>query len=117
MEVVPLPDADAVAAVAADIVEALVRRRPDCVLGLATGASPLPAYRELVRRRRAGGPAYDRVTALLLDEYVGLPAGHEQRYRVTIARELTDPLGIPDARVHGPDPSRPLDAGPARTRP
>ena len=40
----------------------------------------------------------------LLDEYVGLPAGHPQTYRATIARELLDALGIDDERVHGPDP-------------
>jgi glucosamine-6-phosphate deaminase len=113
MEVVPLGDEDAVGAVAADIVESLVRSRPDCVLGLATGSSPVPAYRELIRRRGTGGPSYDAVTAFLLDEYVGLPAGHPQSYRATIARELTDPLGIPPGRVHGPDPALLPDAGPA----
>ncbi len=113
MEVVPLPDAAAVAEVAADVVETLARTRPDCVLGLATGSSPLPAYRELVRRRNAGGPSYDGVTAFLLDEYVGLPPTHPQSYRATIARELTDPLGIPAGRVHGPDPELLPDAGPA----
>lgn len=113
MEVVPLPDADAVATLAADIVEALVRARPECVLGLATGSSPVPAYRDLIRRRRAGGPSYARVTGFLLDEYVGLPDGHPGSYRATIARDLTDPLGIPADRVHGPDPSRLPGAGPA----
>jgi glucosamine-6-phosphate deaminase len=45
------------------------------------------------------------VTCFNLDEYVGLPAGHEQSYRATIARELTDGLGIAPDRVNGPDPS------------
>ncbi|MDT3438200.1 glucosamine-6-phosphate deaminase [Pseudofrankia sp. BMG5.37] len=105
MEVVPLTTAGGVAALAADVVEALVRRRPAAVLGLATGSSPLPAYQELIRRRRAGaGPSYGEVTCFNLDEYVGLPPDHEQSYRATIARELTDGLGIDPARVHGPDP-------------
>ena len=51
MEVVPLPDADAVARLAADAVEQLVAARPDAVLGLATGSSPLGLYRELVAAR------------------------------------------------------------------
>ncbi|OHV31048.1 MULTISPECIES: glucosamine-6-phosphate deaminase [Pseudofrankia] len=105
MEVVPLTTAGDVAALAADVVEALVRRRPAAVLGLATGSSPLPAYQELIRRRHAGtGPPYDEVTCFNLDEYVGLPVGHEQSYRATIARELTDGLGVDPGRVHGPDP-------------
>ena len=40
-----------------------------------------------------------------LDEYVGLPAGHEQSYLATIRREFTDAIGLPPERVHGPDPT------------
>ncbi|MGY2701346.1 glucosamine-6-phosphate deaminase [Nocardioides sp. HB32] len=103
MEVVITSDA---ATLAADAIEALVRRNAAAVLGLATGSSPLPAYRELVRRHRAGtGPSYGEVRCFLLDEYVGLPAGHPQTYRETILRELTDALGIDRDRVSSPDPS------------
>jgi glucosamine-6-phosphate deaminase len=105
MEVVPLGSADEIAAVAADIAQAVVRRKPAAVLGLATGSTPLPAYRELIRRHAAGlGPSYAAVTCFNLDEYVGLPAGHEQSYRATIARELTDGLDIGPGQVNGPDP-------------
>lgn len=114
MEVVPLASTDEVAGLVADAVERLVRAKPDAVVGLATGSSPLPAYRELVRRHQAGlAPSYGSVTCVLLDEYVGLPAGHPQGYRATIARELTDGLGIPADRVHAPDPADPEHAGPA----
>ena len=106
MEVVPLGSADEIAALAADVFEAVVRRKPAAVLGLATGSTPLPAYRELIRRHEDGvGPSYAAVTCFNLDEYVGLPAGHEQSYRATIARELTDGLGISPDRVNGPDPA------------
>ena len=106
MEVVPLESAEDVAALAADTIEAAVRARPDTVLGLATGSTPLLTYRELIRRHHAGtGPPYGRVRCFTLDEYVGLPAGHPGSYRATIARELTDALGIPAERVHGPDPT------------
>jgi glucosamine-6-phosphate deaminase len=106
MEVVILSDAERIAALVADAVEELVRRRPHAVLGVATGSTPLPLYRELVRRRAAGtAPDYAAVRFFTLDEYVGLPAGCEASYRHTIARELTDPLGIDPLRVHGPDPS------------
>jgi glucosamine-6-phosphate deaminase len=114
MEVVPLASADAVAVLAADTIERLVRDRPRAVLGLATGSTPLATYRELVRRHVAGeAPSYAEVTCVLLDEYVGLPDGHPQSYRATIARELTDALGIDPARVHGPDPADPQNAGAA----
>jgi glucosamine-6-phosphate deaminase len=106
MEVVPLGSAGEIAMAAADIIEAVVRRKPAAVLGLATGSTPLPAYQELIRRHEAGvGPAYAGVTCFNLDEYVGLAPGHEQSYRATIARELTDGLGISPGQVNGPDPS------------
>lgn len=105
MEVVPLTGSDEVAALAADTIEAVVREHSAAVLGLATGSTPIATYRLLVERFRAGtAPAYDGVRIFLLDEYVGLPGGHPQSYRSTIARELTDALGIPAAAVHAPDP-------------
>jgi glucosamine-6-phosphate deaminase len=111
MEVVPLGSAAEIAAVAAGMIEAVVRQKPAAVLGLATGSTPLPVYRELTRRAQAGtGPSYTSVSCFNLDEYVGLPAGrdggvHEQSYRATIARELTDGLRLRPDQVHGPDPS------------
>ena len=110
MEVVPLGSAGEIASLAADTVEAVVRRKPAAVLGLATGSTPLPAYQELIRRHEAGvGPSYAAVTCFNLDEYVGLPSPdgglHQQSYRATIARELTDGLGIGPGQVNGPDPS------------
>ena len=115
MEVVPLGSAAEIAAVAADVVESVVRNKPAAVLGLATGTTPLPAYQELIRRAQVGtGPSYAAVTCFNLDEYVGLPAAGgpgpdrelpEQSYRATIARELTDGLGLRPDQVNGPDPS------------
>jgi glucosamine-6-phosphate deaminase len=105
MEVVPLDSVEAVGVLAADTIEALVLRTPAAVLGLATGSSPLPTYRELVRRHRDGtGPSYDAVRCFTLDEYVGLPPGHPQSYRETIFAELTDDLGVARERVGSPDP-------------
>jgi glucosamine-6-phosphate deaminase len=104
MEVVLLPSAEDAARLLADAIEALVRRRPDAVLGLATGSSPLLTYQELVRRHREGsGPSYREVRAFLLDEYVGLPAGHPHSYRATIERELTGHLDVEPRNVHAPD--------------
>ena len=84
-------------------------RDPGAVLGLATGSSPLPTYAELVRAapRRHRAVVRRGCACFLLDEYVGLPAGHPQTYRATIARELTDDLGIDATRARaGPGPGR-----------
>ena len=109
MEVVITPDA---ASLAASAIEALVRANPAAVLGLATGSTPLPTYQELVRRHLAGtAPSYDEVRCFLLDEYVGLPAGHPETYRETIFRELTDALGVARDRISSPDAADPQHAG------
>ena len=110
MEVVILPGPDDVATLAADAIEALVRSRPEVVLGVATGSTPTATYAELVRRHRARGLSYDGVALFLLDEYVGLPAGDPQSYRATIERELSGPLGVPSERVQAPDPADPQHA-------
>lgn len=92
-----------IGAVVADAVAALLARRPDAVLGLATGSSPLPVYDELIRRRREGTISFERARAFLLDEYVGLAAGHRESYREVIARVLTDDLDFAPGAVQGPD--------------
>jgi len=73
------------------------------VLGLATGGSPLPVYDELARRHVEEGLSFARARAFLLDEYVGLPAGHPERYRNVIDRELVSRVDLDPTRVQGPD--------------
>lgn len=91
------------ATLAADAIVALLDAKPDAVLGLATGSSPLGVYEALAERYRTGEVSFARASAFLLDEYVGLDAGHPQRYRNVIQRELVDHVDLDPARVHGPD--------------
>ncbi|MCC2334652.1 glucosamine-6-phosphate deaminase [Cellulomonas wangsupingiae] len=102
MEVVIAP-APELARLAADAVERLLTARPDGVLGLATGSSPLAVYDELARRHAEHGLSFARARAFLLDEYVGLPADHPQRYRNVIDAELVARVDLPPGSVHGPD--------------
>lgn len=104
MEVVIRADADEVGAAAADRIAALVRaigRAP--VLGVATGSSPLATYARLAGLVRQGSLDLTGASAFALDEYVGLPPGHPQRYASVVARTVTGPLGLSPARVHVPD--------------
>jgi glucosamine-6-phosphate deaminase len=103
VEVVILPGPDAVARLAAQAVVTLLSSKPDAVLGLATGSSPLGVYDELARRWAAGEVSFCRARAFLLDEYVGLPAEHPQSYRQVIARELEDRVDFAPGAVRGPD--------------
>jgi glucosamine-6-phosphate deaminase len=103
MRVILLPDPAAVSRRAADFVAALVRRKPNCVLGLATGSSPLGLYRELIRRHREEGLDFSRVTTFNLDEYVSLGPDHPQSYRQFMQTSLFDHLNIPRNQTHVPD--------------
>lgn len=104
MEVVIVPDGEAAGALVGEAIAALVAAKPDAVLGLATGSTPLPVYRDLARRRAAGTLTLARARAFLLDEYVGLPAGHPQAYRAFIARELEAHVDFAEGAVQGPGP-------------
>jgi glucosamine-6-phosphate deaminase len=100
MEIIVLPDADAVARTAADIIEERVRSGPT-VLGLATGSTPLGTYRDLIKRHRRKGLSFAAAQAFLLDEYVGLPASHPASYHSVIREEFTDSVDFAPGAVHG----------------
>ena len=68
-------------AAAAKIIAGVLRAKPDCILGLATGSSPIGTYDELVRMHREEGLSFARCTTVNLDEYRGLPGTHPQSYR------------------------------------
>ena len=103
MEVVILPSAADVGVLAARKIAHLVTARPDAVLGLATGSSPLAIYAALAAHVREGDLDTSRVSGFALDEYVGIPADHPQSYASVIAAEVTGPLHLDPARVHVPD--------------
>ncbi|TDT82415.1 glucosamine-6-phosphate deaminase [Arthrobacter sp. AG258] len=102
MEIVILGSGRQAGRLAADAIEKLVRRKPDAVLGLATGSSPLPVYDELAARHQQGLD-FSRTSGFALDEYVGLPSGHAESYREVIRREFTNRVNIAPENVHGPD--------------
>ncbi len=102
MEVVITTPAEA-ARLVADHVEALAAGKPDLVLGVATGSSPLAVYAELGRRVARGSLSLARATAFMLDEYVGLPVDHPERHRTVIERDFVGQVDIDPANVHGPD--------------
>jgi glucosamine-6-phosphate deaminase len=92
---------------AGDLVAASIRERiatrPDAVLGLATGSTPLPVYRALAASLAREPLDVSRVRGFALDEYVGLPAGHPQSYRAVITREVVEPLGLTPENIHVPN--------------
>lgn len=103
MEVVILQGSKQIGQLVADAIEALLRRKPTAVLGLATGSSPLPVYDELAARHQRDGLDFSKAHAFALDEYVGLDHGHPESYREVIRREFTSRVNIAEGNVHTPD--------------
>ncbi len=103
MEIVVVSDPLAASYLVADAIGELLSRRPEAVLGLATGSSPLATYAELIARHRSGEVTFAGVTAFLLDEYIGLPHGHPESYLEFIRRHFTDAIDIDRANVHCPN--------------
>lgn len=88
---------------AAGILAAQVILKPDCVLGLATGSSPVGAYQELVRRYQAGELDFSKVTSVNLDEYKGLSGDNDQSYRYFMDTNLFDQVNIDKSRTFVPN--------------
>ncbi len=88
---------------AADIVQAVMQAKPDCVLGLATGSTPLPLYRELIRREQQGILDFSRVRTVNLDEYKGLAPDHPQSFRRFMQENLFDHISVRRENTMVPD--------------
>ena len=95
-------DAQQAAVRAAGLYVELLRRKPDAVLGLATGSTPLGLYARLAALYRAGELSFRRATSFNLDEYVGLPATHSQSYRYFMEHNLFSHVDLPAERTHVP---------------
>jgi glucosamine-6-phosphate deaminase len=108
MRVIVERDRGQVARRAASFVAELIRRKPTCVLGLATGGTVLDMYAELTRMHRDEGLDFSRVVSFNLDEYVGLSPTHSQSYRYFMQRNFFDQVNIDVRNTHVPD-GRALD--------
>jgi glucosamine-6-phosphate deaminase len=111
---VVVPDHDALAALLADrIVELIARHtaaRGRCVLGLATGSTPLGIYRELIRRYEAREVDFAQVVAFNLDEYYPIAPDNPQSYRRYMWENLFAHVNIRPEHVHIPDGAVPREA-------
>ena len=88
---------------AADIIAAQVILKPDCVLGLATGSTPVGAYKELAEKCSKGEVDFSKVTSVNLDEYEGLSGDHDQSYRYFMNHNLFDHVNIDKAKTFVPN--------------
>ena len=88
---------------AANIISAMIISKPDCVLGLATGSSPVGAYEYLVKRYEAGDLDFSLVTSVNLDEYKGLSGDNGQSYRYFMDTHLFNHVNIRKDHTFVPD--------------
>ena len=102
-----VPDPADLAVVLADrivkVIQDAVASKGHCVLGLATGSTPIGIYRELIRRHRAGEVSFARVVTFNLDEYHGLAPDSIHSYHRYMRENLFDHIDIPESQIHIPD--------------
>jgi len=86
----------------AKMVADLIRRKPNCVIGFATGGTPLGLYKELIRMHKEEGLDFSKVTTFNLDEYVGIPPEHSQSYHYFMWENLFKHINVDPRYVHIP---------------
>jgi glucosamine-6-phosphate deaminase len=102
MEVIIKDTYDEMSKEAAEIIRDAIHLKPNLVLGLATGSTPVGTYRELIRMHKAGELDFSKVVTFNLDEYVGLPSTHDQSYHYFMHENLFDHININPSNIHVP---------------
>ncbi len=103
MKIVVCENYEAMSKVGADIIAQLLKDKPACVLGLATGSTPVGMYTELAKMNAAGEISFKDVTSYNLDEYYPLAPTHDQSYRYFMNKNLFDKVDIDKEKTHVPD--------------
>jgi glucosamine-6-phosphate deaminase len=107
MKVVKTKDYEDMSRKAANIIAAQVIMKPDCVLGLATGSSPIGTYKELIASYNNGDLDFSAVTSVNLDEYKGLDGSHDQSYRYFMNNNFFNHVNIRKECTFVPDGTEP----------
>jgi glucosamine-6-phosphate deaminase len=103
MEVIIQSSSEEAVFIAARHISRVIRSKPNAVLGLATGSTPLALYAELIRMHREQGLNFSEVTTFNLDEYVGLPPNHAASYRTFMWDNFFRYVNVAPERIHIPD--------------
>ena len=103
MKIIRAKDYNDMSRKAANIISAQVIMKPNCVLGLATGGTPVGTYKQLVDWYNKGDLDFSEVTTINLDEYRGLPREHPESYWSFMHRNLFDLVNINPASINLPD--------------
>ena len=103
MKLIICKNYDEMSAAAAEIVADVMKAKPACVLGLATGSTPVGMYKKLIEKNAAGEIDFSAVTTVNLDEYYPISPENDQSYRYFMNENLFDHVNIDKARTFVPD--------------
>lgn len=102
MEIIIQPDSESASHVAARIIAALIRRKPNAVLGLPTGETPLLLYKELIRMHQDEDLDFAQVSTFNLDEYAGLTKEHPSSYHIFMYDNFFQHVNLSREKIHIP---------------
>lgn len=103
MRIYKAADYNDMSRIAANVIASQVVMKPDCVLGLATGSTPIGTYKNLVEKYENGDLDFSAVTTVNLDEYKGLPRENDQSYYYFMHDNLFDHVNVKPENTHLPD--------------
>ena len=103
MKIYSAQDYQSMSRKAANILSAHVILKPDSVLGLATGSTPIGMYRQLIDWYNKGDIDFSQVHTVNLDEYLGLAPTHDQSYRYFMQTNLFDHVNVPPENTNVPN--------------
>ncbi|MGB4704037.1 MAG: glucosamine-6-phosphate deaminase [Candidatus Saccharicenans sp.] len=103
MEVIIQPDSQQASWLAAKLIKKIIQEKPNAVLGLATGNTPLQLYKFLIKMHREEGLDFSQVRTFNLDEYVGLSPDHPASFHHYMWTNLFQHINIKPENVHIPD--------------
>ena len=102
MEVIIQPTHHQLSVISAKIIRDALLKKPDLVLGLATGSTPIGLYKVLVKMHREEDLDFSKVTTFNLDEYIGIPIEHPQSYHTFMSKHFFEHVNIPSENKHNP---------------
>lgn len=103
MKIIKTKDYEQMSRVAANILSAQIIMKPKCVLGLATGSTPIGTYDQLIKWYKKGDLDFSEVTTINLDEYKGLAPDNDQSYRYFMNTHLFDYVNIDKNKTYVPN--------------
>ncbi|PCK19862.1 glucosamine-6-phosphate deaminase [Bacillus pumilus] len=105
MNIIEFEDKDQLGKEAAALIAHTIESKPDAVLGLATGGTPINTYKELIRLHQAQQLSFQQTRTINLDEYAGLDPEHENSYMTYMKRHLFDQIDLPQDQYFLPNGS------------